>query len=63
MAKARKHGSLVDCIRRGTEDLVKMAEKAKSVELTLKFNKDSVPTVSYKVDELPLIVDEEKENG
>lgn len=58
MAKTKKFNSLEECIIRGTKDMVKIAERAKSVELTFKFGKDSVPTVSYKVDELPLVVGE-----
>lgn len=41
-------------ILRGIEDFLNLTEIADSVEFTFKFNKESVPTVSYKISGFPI---------
>lgn len=59
MARKIKDNPLKKAILKGVEQLIDIAEISKGVEMTITINKDSVPTVSYKVDELLIIAEDE----
>lgn len=42
----------------GVTQLLYIAKRAKSAEITISISADSVPTVSYKIEELPIVVEE-----
>ena len=43
----------------GVTQFLFIAKRAKSAEMVISVNTDSVPTVSYKIEELPIIAKEE----
>lgn len=57
MATRRSRTTPKQAVLRLVEDLLDVSEIAKNVEITFVIGKDSPPTVSYKIDELPLFFD------
>ena len=57
MARKIKDNPLKEVILRGVEQLIDIAETSKGVEITITINKDSAPTISYKIDEFPIIAE------
>ena len=55
--------TLKNAVLRFVEDLVRASEIAKAVEFTVTINKESAPTVSYKVDEIPLMLEKNELDG
>jgi hypothetical protein len=45
-------------IHEGIGCFLSVAERAKSAEITISMSADAVPTISYKVDQLPILVKE-----
>lgn len=61
MAKAiYETNSMKKAIVGYVEQLVDLSEIAKGIECTIAIHKDSTPTISFKVDELPLRVEKDK---
>ena len=61
MAVKKQENPSKEAILRGVEQLIDLSEIAKGVEMTITINKDSVPTISYKIDELLICPNEKGE--
>lgn len=57
MAMKIHEPTLKKAILQGVEQLVELSENAKGVEFTIAITKDAVPTISYKIDEMPILLE------